>query len=205
MSGCAVPEALVPRAVRHPGRAEGRRTGSNPLPTREQRNEAEAFFLNGMTQAMRCFAERRTPLSRSPSTTPSSSPRPKGRRRREHWLGDLSRCGDPFRFRDQRHLADAHRAVQPYARHGHQRPRLQHRPRLPAPSGDAPAATRREFLNTLRSELPHGAAPPANRQYRPGRSRPGRHWPRHGGLHPLREGARRGRRAPARARGVGAH
>ena len=72
-------------------------------------------------------------------------------------------------------------------------------------SVNAPAATRREFLAALKSELPTGIAPPANRQRCPGRPRPGRHWPRHGGIHPLRDGARRGRRTPARARGVGAH
>ena len=26
---------------------------------------------------------------------------------RQHWLGDLPRCGDPRRLRHQRHLADA--------------------------------------------------------------------------------------------------
>ena len=34
-------------------------------------------------------------------------------------------------FRDHWHLADAHRTRQPFARHRHQRPRLQHRPGLP--------------------------------------------------------------------------
>ena len=37
---------------------------------------------------------------------------------------------------------------------GHQRPRLQHRPRLPPTRPTAPAATRREFITALKAELP---------------------------------------------------
>ena len=44
------------------------------------KKKAEAFFLAGMTEAMRRLAEQTHPASRSPSTTPSSSPRRKGMR-----------------------------------------------------------------------------------------------------------------------------
>ena len=47
--------------------------------------------------------------------------------------GDLSRRCDPLRLRHHRYLADAHRECQPSERHVFKRPRLQHRPRLPAP------------------------------------------------------------------------
>ena len=70
--------------------------------------------------------------------------------------------------------------------------------------GDAPAATRREFLNALRSELPTHVAPPASRQHRARRSRTGRHWSRYGDLHVLLQGGRRRRQASVRARGAGA-
>ena len=44
------------------------------------KEKAETFFLAGMGQAMRRLAEQTHPASRSPSTTPSSSPRGKGMR-----------------------------------------------------------------------------------------------------------------------------
>ena len=54
------------------------------------RNEAEAFFLGGMTQAMRCLAERTHPRFPGHHLLRLQAVRgPKGRRRREHGLGDL--------------------------------------------------------------------------------------------------------------------
>ena len=69
---------------------------------------------------------------------------------------------------------------------------------------DASLATRREFVAALKAELPARPRAPAIRQHRPGRPRPGRHRPRHGDLHPLRQGARRPRPSRLRARCPGA-
>ncbi len=44
------------------------------------KEKAEAFFLDGMTQAMHRLAEQTHPPSRSRSTTPSSSPRRRARK-----------------------------------------------------------------------------------------------------------------------------
>ena len=44
------------------------------------KEKAEAFFLDGMTQAMHRLAEQAHPPFRSPSTTPSSSRRPRATR-----------------------------------------------------------------------------------------------------------------------------
>ena len=54
---------------------------------------------------------------------------------------------------------------------------------------DAPVTTRREYLAALRSELPQ-ALRLLQTGSRPGRPRPSRHRPRHGGIHPLRAAAR---------------
>ena len=70
-------------------------------------------------------------------------------------MGNVSRRGHPIGLRDLRHMADAHRAGQPNGRYGHERPRFERRPRLPTASSRRPAATRREFLTALRTELPH--------------------------------------------------
>ena len=59
-------------------------------------------------------------------------------------------------------------------------------------TADAPAATRREFLTTLRAELPTALRLLQTGNIAPVRSRSGRHWSRHGDLHPLRQGARCG-------------
>ena len=67
----------------------------------------------------------------------------------------------------------------------------------------APTATRREFLTTLRSELPRALRLLQAGNIAPVESRPGGHRSRHGRLHPLRQGAGRRRQAPVCARGAG--
>ena len=58
-------------------------------------------------------------------------------------------------------------------------------------AADAPTATRREFVTALKAELPQARSPCSARQYRSSRPGAGGHRPGHGGLHPLRQGARR--------------
>ena len=76
------------------------------------KEKAEAFFLDGMTQAMHRLAEQAHPAF--PVTIyyafkQSESESDDGHR--QHRLGDLPRRGDPRRLRDQRHLADADRTA----------------------------------------------------------------------------------------------
>ena len=71
--------------------------------------------------------------------------------------------------------------------------------------GDAPLATRREFVAALRDRTPRCLCSPASRQHRPSRSRPSGHRSRHGRLHSLRQGARRRGQTSLGARGPGAH
>ena len=63
-------------------------------------------------------------------------------------------------------------------------------------SSDAPMATRREFVDALKEELPSAPANHAGRQHRACGSGPGRHRPRHGRLQPLHTRPRR-QRPPA--------
>ncbi len=75
------------------------------------KEKAEAFFLDGMTQAMHRLAEQAHPAF--PVTIYYAFKQAESderRRHRQHRLGDLPRRGDPRWFRDQRHLADANRA-----------------------------------------------------------------------------------------------
>jgi putative DNA methylase len=72
-------------------------------------------------------------------------------------------------------------------------------------SADAPTATRREFVAALKAELPRALADLQRGNIAPGGPRASRDRPRHGGLHPLRQGARRRGQAGHRARGSGAH
>ena len=82
------------------------------------KEKAEAFFLDGMTQAMHRLAEQAHPAF--PVTIYyafKQSESDERRRHRQHRLGDLPRRSDPRRLRHQRHLADAHRTRQPHDRH----------------------------------------------------------------------------------------
>ena len=120
------------------------------------RNEAEAFFLGGMTQAMRCLAERTHPAF--PVTIyyafKQSEARKDGGVASTGWeifLDAVIRSGFaisgtwPMRTELSNHMRgmDSNALASSIVLVCRQRP------------GDAPAATRREFLNTLRSELPH--------------------------------------------------
>ena len=73
------------------------------------KEKAEAFFLNGMTQAMHRLAEQAHPAF--PVTIYyafKQSESESDDRNREHRLGNISRRSDPRRLRHHRHLADAH-------------------------------------------------------------------------------------------------
>ena len=86
-----------------------------------------------------------------------------------------------------------------------QRPRLQHRPRLPPA---LPRCTHRHaprVRHRAQGRTARGARPSPARQHRAGGSGAGGHRPGHGGLHPLRQGARRRGQAALGARGAGAH
>ena len=171
------------------------------------KEKAEAFFLDGMTQAMHRLAEQAHPAF--PVTIYyafKQSESDERRRHSQHWLGDLPRRGDPRRLRHQRHMADANRAEQSDASASGTNALassivLVCRPR----AADAPTATRREFVTALKAELPAALAPSPARQHRAGGPGAGGHRPRHGGLHPLRQGARRRGQAALGARGAGAH
>ena len=65
---------------------------------------------------------------------------------------------------------------------------------------DAPIATRREFITALKAELPVALAHLQRGNIAPVDLGAGRHRPRHGRLHPLRQSARRGRQAAVGAR-----
>ena len=119
------------------------------------KEEAEAFFLDGMTQAMHRLAEQAHPAF--PVTIYYAFKQAES----DGDEGTASTGWDTFldavirrRLRHQRHLADADGAEVRIDWHRHQRPRLQHRPRLPQTSADAPTATRREFVTALKAELP---------------------------------------------------
>jgi putative DNA methylase len=96
------------------------------------KEKAETFFLDGMTQAMHRLAEQAHPAF--PVTIYYAFKQAES----DGADGTTNTGWDTFlaavirsRLRHQRHLADAHRTEQPHDRLGHQRPRLQHRPRLP--------------------------------------------------------------------------
>ena len=95
------------------------------------KEQAEAFFLDGMTQAMHRLAEQAHPAFPVTSIMPSSSRRATARGHRQHRLGDVSRRRDPRGLRDHRHLANAHRAGTRQLKNRNERSRLQHHPRLP--------------------------------------------------------------------------
>ena len=126
-------------------------------PYRHGRKEkAEAFFLDGMTQAMHRLAEQAHPAFPVTIYYAFKQSESEGdARHRQHRLGDLPRCGDPRRLRHHRHLADANRDVGNRMR-GIGTNALASsivlvcRPR----AADAPTATRREFVTALKAELP---------------------------------------------------
>ena len=119
------------------------------------KEKAEAFFLDGMTQAMHRLAEQAHPAF--PVTIYYAFKQAESDERRrhcQHRLGHLSRCGDPRRLRRQRHLADAN---------GDAGNRIDEDTNALASSiilvcrkraADAPTATRREFVAALKAELP---------------------------------------------------
>ena len=120
------------------------------------KEKAEAFFLDGMTQAMHRLAEQAHPAF--PVTIYyafKQSESDERRRHRQHRLGDLSRRRDSRRLRASAALgrcgpsepaacvASDHNALASSIV-------LVCRPR----AADAPTATRREFVTALKAELP---------------------------------------------------
>jgi putative DNA methylase len=125
------------------------------------KQKAETFFLDGMTQAMHRLAEQAHPAF--PVTIYYAFKQAES----DGADGTTNTGWDTFlaavirsRLCHQRHLADAHRAEpQPHDRaFGHQRPRIQHHPRLPPATRHAPTATRRDFVTALKAELPPALA-----------------------------------------------
>ena len=124
------------------------------------KEKAEAFFLDGMTQAMHRLAEQAHPAF--PVTIYYAFKQSESddvRRHRQHRLGDLPRRRDSGRLRHQRHLADANGTRQ-LGSIGIGTNALASsivlvcRPR----AADAPTATRREFVTALKAELPAALA-----------------------------------------------
>jgi hypothetical protein len=110
-----------------------------PRPTATAASEAEAFFLDGMTQAMHNLAEQAHPAFPVTIYYAFKQSRNQARRHSQHRLGNLSGGGDckagfaltgtwPMRTELGNRMIGS----------GHQRPRLQHRPRLPQTPADAP-------------------------------------------------------------------
>ncbi|MDW8468094.1 MAG: DUF1156 domain-containing protein [Burkholderiales bacterium] len=139
------------------------------------KEKAEAFFLDGMTRALARIAEQAHPAFPVTIYYAFKQQDSEGGQRGErggdagrilpsanrylHRLGDLPRRGDPRGLCHQRHLADAHRARSRDDWQGHQRPRLQHRPRLPPAAPPTPRPPRRrEFVSALKRELPAALA-----------------------------------------------
>ena len=119
------------------------------------KEKAEAFFLDGMTQAMHRLAKQAHPAFRSQSTTPSSSrkPRPKLGTSITGWetfLDAVIRAGfaltGTWPMRTERGIA--------HDRDWHQCPRFKHRSRLPHTSSQRATISRREFLRELNGVLP---------------------------------------------------
>ena len=119
------------------------------------------------------------------------------RRDGQHRLGDLPRRRDRRRLRGHRHLADAHRARRETSRHWRQRPRLQHRPRLPPAARGCARRHPPRVHGSAAGRTARGAASHAGGQHRAGRPGPGRHRAGHGGLHPLRPRPQRRRPSPS--------
>ena len=74
-----------------------------------------------------------------------------------------------LRFCHHRDLADAYRDDEPSSWYRNKCPSLLYRPRLPPTSRDAPIASRRQFINELKAELPqalkrmqHGSIAPVD-------------------------------------------
>ena len=112
----------------------------------------------------------------------------------------------PRRFRHHAELGRcARNCEQSTRRQSVQRPRLQHRPRLPSARGRRADRHAPRVRHRAQGRTARGARQPSARQHRAGGPRAGGHRPGHGGLHPLRQGARRRGQAAYGARGAGAH
>ena len=155
---------------------------------------------------MHRLAEQAHPAFPSPSTTPSSSPRAMATEGTastgwETFLDAVIRAGFAISgtWPMRTELGNRMR------RHRHQRPRLQHRPRLPPARGRCAHRHAPRVRHRAQGRAARGARPPAARQHRAGGPGAGGHRPRHGSLHPLCQGARRRGQAALGARGTGAH
>ena len=188
-------EGCVPGPVRDLGRAEGGRASSHPGTVTAAKEAAEAFFLKGMTQAMGRLAEQAHPgfpvtiyYAFKQSETKGDS-------------GKISTGWETFMDADDSiwihyhwHVADAHRESARMIWKGKTNALASsivlvcRRSTLPTHYRDAPRVRDRAPLRAAA-----GSPPPANRQRRPRRPRAGRHRSRHGGIHRLRQGARRRR------------
>ena len=120
---------------------------------------AETFFLDGMTKAMHRLAEQAHPAF--PVTIYyafKQSESDGAERHRQHWLGHLSRSGDPRRFRHHWHLADANGTRKPHDWPGTNALASSIILVCRQRAADAPTATRGEFVTALKAELPAALA-----------------------------------------------
>ena len=96
------------------------------------KKKAEEFFLAGMTLAMQRLTTRHIRVPSYHLLRLQAVGEPGRRRNCQHRLGDFSRWSNSSPIWSQWHLAYADRVGQSAGRHGHQRPRLQHRSRMPS-------------------------------------------------------------------------
>ncbi len=189
----------------HDCRPKSRRAGLRAPYRHAGKDQAEVFFLDGMTSSdARAGMIRRTPAAPIYDLLRLQAVGDEQRQRHDiqpagsHSSERCSQCRLLSLLSGTWRTANRERFADDWARH--QRPRLQHRPRLPqsAPA-DAPSISRREFIR----ELQRRAARRARRDDQGFRRRPfargpggpfaGHHRPRHGGLLEVRRRAR-GRR-----------
>ena len=161
------------------------------------KEDAEGFFLDGMTRAAHQLAEQAHPafpvtiyyaFKQSETSTSDGGTASTGW---QIFLAALIDSGFAITGTWPMRTERSARMVG----NRHQRPRLQHRPRLPPPPRQRPPRHPPRVPHRPPVRTSPGPPAPPIRQYRPGRPRPGRDRARHGHIHPLREGARRQRGA----------
>ena len=129
-------KSCIPGIVRYSCRTQSGRAGRHALPPRQQGGRGDLFFPQWHDPSDALTVGAGAPWPPAHHLLRLQAIRTKGRHRScEHRLGDVSGRRDPIRLRRHWYLAHANRDVQPNDRHGFQRPRLQHHPRLPPPSG----------------------------------------------------------------------
>jgi len=154
------------------------------------KERAEAFFLDGMTQAMHRLAEQAHPAFpvtiyyafRQSENDAGAGTASTGW---ETFLAAAIRAGFVCTNRDLAHAHGTRGSEQGYRQ---QRPCVQHCPRLPPTRHRRPHHHPPRVCSRPQGRIAPSARPPSARQHRPGGPGPGRHRPGYGRLYALREG-----------------